>query len=99
MAVSSTDDIAYSQLHWYIFICCSKPRKSANKIKDYLFECHFCAFFPAQLVVGLLFLTAIASLALTLAEGRDPDNGTVLFVNPALFAASWVNIAGFAEAD
>lgn len=50
-------------------------------------------------MVGLLFLTAIAGLALTLGEGRDPDNGAVYFVNPALFAASWVNIAGFAEAN
>lgn len=43
-----------------------------------------------QLVVGLLFLTAIAGLALTLGEGRDPDDGAVYFVNPALFAASWL---------
>lgn len=42
--------------------------------------------FSPQLVVGLLFLTAIAGLALPLAEGRDPDNGIVIFVNPALFA-------------
>lgn len=63
-------------------------------------KCHGSAFSP-QLVVGLLFLTAIASLGVTLGEDFGPNNenaslprnATVFYVNPVLFAVSWVNIA------
>lgn len=60
-------------------------------------------FFSPQLVVSLLFLTAIAALALTLGEDYGPNNGPsstvkhpgVYYANPVLFAVSWVNIVGF----
>lgn len=63
----------------------------------------YSPFYP-QLVVGLLFLTAIASLAVTLGEDFGPGNenvsrnATVFYVNPVLFAVSWVNITDFVEA-
>lgn len=52
-----------------------------------------------QLVVGLLFLTAISRLGVTLGEDFGPGdpvvdvtrNATVFYVNPVLFAVSWVN--------
>ncbi|KAM3862958.1 ATP-binding cassette sub-family C member 2 [Diretmus argenteus] len=51
-----------------------------------------------QLVVGLLFLTAIAGLAVTLGEdygpGRDATstdkNAAVFYANPVLYAVSWI---------
>ncbi|XP_051945452.1 canalicular multispecific organic anion transporter 1 isoform X2 [Xyrauchen texanus] len=50
-----------------------------------------------QILVGLLFLTAIAELALTLGEDYGPSsdstiqkNPTVLYTNPVLFAVSWI---------
>lgn len=56
-----------------------------------------------QLVVCLLFLTAIASLAVTLGEDFGPNrdassktkNPDVYYANPVLYAVTWVNIAGF----
>lgn len=59
-------------------------------------------------MVGLLFITAIAGLGLTLGEDFGPSdeasvtsqkNATVFYVNPVLFAVSWVNIASFSEAN
>ncbi|XP_066507559.1 canalicular multispecific organic anion transporter 1 [Hoplias malabaricus] len=50
-----------------------------------------------QVSAGLLFLTAISGLALTLAEDYGPSTGSsalknplVLYVNPVLFAVSWL---------
>ncbi|XP_028844499.1 ATP-binding cassette sub-family C member 2 [Denticeps clupeoides] len=49
-----------------------------------------------QIVVGLLFLTSIAGLALTLGEDYGPQSATsfknppVLYTNPVLFAVSWL---------
>lgn len=49
-------------------------------------------------MAGLLFLTAIAGLAVTLAEDYGPlndssvkTNPVVLYVNPLLFGVSWVS--------
>jgi len=51
---------------------------------------------PPQLVAGLLFITALAGLALTLGEAHGPSEGArshaaVFYVNPVLFACSWVH--------
>uniref|UniRef100_A0A8C2XRX4 Uncharacterized protein n=1 Tax=Cyclopterus lumpus TaxID=8103 RepID=A0A8C2XRX4_CYCLU len=54
-----------------------------------------------QLVVCLLFLTAIAALAVTLGEDYGPNtvspgkNPGVFYANPVLYAVTWVNITGF----
>uniref|UniRef100_A0A8C2I0S4 Uncharacterized protein n=1 Tax=Cyprinus carpio TaxID=7962 RepID=A0A8C2I0S4_CYPCA len=52
---------------------------------------------PAKVVAGLLLLTAIAELALTLGEDYGPSSDStaqkhpaVLYTNPVLFAVSWV---------
>ena len=54
--------------------------------------------FSHQVLAGLLFLTAVAALALTLGEDYGPSsdsaalkNPAVLYVNPVLFAVSWVS--------
>lgn len=62
-----------------------------------------CLSFSPQLVVSLLFLTAIATLAVTLGEDfgpiKDPPstvkNPGVFYANPILYAVTWVNIASF----
>lgn len=53
-------------------------------------------------MVSLLFLTAIAALGITLGEdfGPNSNSGTeknpgVYYVNPVLFAVTWVSIGGF----
>uniref|UniRef100_A0A8C1VI40 Uncharacterized protein n=1 Tax=Cyprinus carpio TaxID=7962 RepID=A0A8C1VI40_CYPCA len=52
---------------------------------------------PAKVVAGLLLLTAIAELALTLGEDYGPSSDStaqkhpaVLYTNPVLFAVSWM---------
>lgn len=58
-------------------------------------------FFSPQLVVSLLFLTAIAGLAVTLGEDFGPSsdksmtNFAVYYTNPVLFAITWVNFSCF----
>ncbi|KAM6997810.1 ATP-binding cassette sub-family C member 2 isoform 2-T2 [Tautogolabrus adspersus] len=55
-------------------------------------------YFCKQLVVSLLFLTAIASLAVTLGEDFGPDRDTsstaknagVYYANPVLYAVTWI---------
>uniref|UniRef100_A0A669DFE0 ATP-binding cassette, sub-family C (CFTR/MRP), member 2 n=1 Tax=Oreochromis niloticus TaxID=8128 RepID=A0A669DFE0_ORENI len=55
----------------------------------------------ANLVVSLLFLTAIAHLGVTLGEDFGPNsdqssiNAGVYYANPVLFAVTWVNRATF----
>ncbi|KAB5518421.1 hypothetical protein PHYPO_G00165670 [Pangasianodon hypophthalmus] len=58
-----------------------------------------------QVMAGLLFLTAIAGLAVTLAEDYGPmnessvkKNPAVLYVNPVLFGVSWVLVMLIQEA-
>ncbi|KAF7686818.1 canalicular multispecific organic anion transporter 1 [Silurus meridionalis] len=58
-----------------------------------------------QIVAGLLLLTAIAGLAVTLAEDYRPTNDSVikknpavLYVNPVLFGVSWVLVMFMQEA-
>ncbi|KAK3523187.1 hypothetical protein QTP86_021720 [Hemibagrus guttatus] len=58
-----------------------------------------------QVVAGLLFLTAVAGLAVTLAEDYRLLNGSsaeknpaVLYVNPVLFGVSWVLVMLMQEA-
>ncbi|XP_062319103.1 canalicular multispecific organic anion transporter 1 isoform X2 [Osmerus eperlanus] len=63
-------------------------RAAAGKHMSKLYLCK-------QVVVGSLFLTAVAGLALTLGEDYGPGsqeqkNPAVYYTNPALFAASWV---------
>lgn len=53
-------------------------------------------------MVSLLFLTAIAALAVTLGEDFGPSKETpsttknpgVYYANPVLYAVTWVNTAG-----
>lgn len=51
-----------------------------------------------QLVVCLLFLTAIAALGVTLGEDYGPSrvspgkNPGVFYANPVLYAVTWVNM-------
>nr|XP_057915142.1 canalicular multispecific organic anion transporter 1 isoform X1 [Doryrhamphus excisus]XP_057915143.1 canalicular multispecific organic anion transporter 1 isoform X1 [Doryrhamphus excisus] len=67
--------------------------RSSNKTK-YVSKLYLCK----QLVAALLFLTAIASLAVTLGEDFSPNqdppspekNPSVYYVNPILYAVSWV---------
>ncbi|KAJ8014351.1 hypothetical protein DPEC_G00039330 [Dallia pectoralis] len=73
----------------HLVVLCKKatPHKHLSKI-------YLCK----QIVVGLLFLTAIAGLAVTLGEdygpNRDPatteSNPGVFYANPVLFALSWI---------
>ncbi|TSP25420.1 Canalicular multispecific organic anion transporter 1 [Bagarius yarrelli] len=58
-----------------------------------------------QVVAGLLFLTAVAGLAVSLAEDYGPTNDSpvqknpaVLYVNPVLFGVSWVLVMFMQEA-
>ncbi|XP_060771637.1 ATP-binding cassette sub-family C member 2-like [Neoarius graeffei] len=57
-----------------------------------------------QVIAGLLFLTAIAGLIVTLAEDYGPTNDSlvkipaVLYVNPVLFGVSWVLVMLIQEA-
>lgn len=61
-------------------------------------QCLLSCFSP-QFVTSLLFLAAIAALGLTLGEDYGPTEGTpsltknptVFYVNPVLFAVTWVN--------
>uniref|UniRef100_A0A4W6CQK3 ATP-binding cassette, sub-family C (CFTR/MRP), member 2 n=1 Tax=Lates calcarifer TaxID=8187 RepID=A0A4W6CQK3_LATCA len=57
-----------------------------------------CLYLSPQLVVSLLFLTAIAGLAVTLGEdygpNKDPSSTTkhpgVYYANPVLYAVTWI---------
>ncbi|KAL6466399.1 hypothetical protein MHYP_G00242030 [Metynnis hypsauchen] len=58
-----------------------------------------------QVLAGLLFLTAVAALALTLGEDYGPSSDSsalkspvVLYVNPVLFAVSWLLVMLLQEA-
>ncbi|KAL7855414.1 hypothetical protein AOLI_G00190180 [Acnodon oligacanthus] len=58
-----------------------------------------------QVLAGLLFLTAVAALGLTLGEDYGPSsdslalkNPAVLYVNPVLFAVSWLLVMLLQEA-
>lgn len=73
---------------WHLFTLC---RAAHSKHLSKLYLCK-------QALVGLLFLTAVAGLAVTLGEDYGPKrdesvverNPAVFYTNPALFAASWV---------
>uniref|UniRef100_A0A671T8S6 ATP-binding cassette, sub-family C (CFTR/MRP), member 2 n=1 Tax=Sinocyclocheilus anshuiensis TaxID=1608454 RepID=A0A671T8S6_9TELE len=72
---------------WHVANLCKKAAK-APLSKLYISK---------QVVSGLLFLTAIAELALTLAEDYGPSSDSsaqkhpaVLYTNPVLFAVSWI---------
>uniref|UniRef100_A0A8C7R851 Uncharacterized protein n=1 Tax=Oncorhynchus mykiss TaxID=8022 RepID=A0A8C7R851_ONCMY len=76
---------------WHIAVLCRKATPTKHLSKLYLCK---------QIVVGLLFLTAIAGLAVTLGEDYGPTRDTtateknpwVFYANPILFAVSWVNL-------
>ncbi|XP_062864627.1 canalicular multispecific organic anion transporter 1 [Trichomycterus rosablanca] len=62
-------------------------------------------YISKQTLTGLLLLTAVAGLALTLGEDYGPSsessaqkNPVVLYVNPAIFAVSWVLVMLMQEA-
>ncbi|XP_026080611.1 canalicular multispecific organic anion transporter 1-like isoform X1 [Carassius auratus] len=72
---------------WHFTTLCKKPAEAA------LSKLYICK----QVVSGLLLLTAIAELALTLGEDHGPSTDSsaqkhpaVLYTNPALFAVSWM---------
>uniref|UniRef100_A0A6Q2XEW5 ATP-binding cassette, sub-family C (CFTR/MRP), member 2 n=1 Tax=Esox lucius TaxID=8010 RepID=A0A6Q2XEW5_ESOLU len=73
----------------HLAVLCTKATPNKHLSKLYLCK---------QIVVGLLFLTAIASLAVTLGEDynptRDPAttvrNPGIFYANPVLFALSWI---------
>ncbi|XP_056148222.1 canalicular multispecific organic anion transporter 1 [Lampris incognitus] len=74
---------------WHLVALFKNGVKSKHLSKLYLCK---------QLVVGLLFLTAIAGLALTVGEDYGPErdknttdgNPGVFYANPVLYAVSWV---------
>uniref|UniRef100_A0A673LNI6 ABC-type glutathione-S-conjugate transporter n=1 Tax=Sinocyclocheilus rhinocerous TaxID=307959 RepID=A0A673LNI6_9TELE len=70
---------------WHFANLCKKAAKAPT------------VFVVLKVVSGLLFLTAIAELALTLAEDYGPSSDStaqkhpaVLYTNPVLFAVSWI---------
>uniref|UniRef100_A0A9J8BGV1 ABC-type glutathione-S-conjugate transporter n=1 Tax=Cyprinus carpio carpio TaxID=630221 RepID=A0A9J8BGV1_CYPCA len=72
---------------WHFANLCKKSAKAP------LSKLHICK----QVVAGLLLLTAIAELALTLGEDYGPSSDStaqkhpaVLYTNPVLFAVSWI---------
>uniref|UniRef100_A0A8C7CDD3 Uncharacterized protein n=1 Tax=Oncorhynchus kisutch TaxID=8019 RepID=A0A8C7CDD3_ONCKI len=78
---------------WHIAVLCRKATPTKHLSKLYLCK---------QIVVGLLFLTAIAGLAVTLGEDYGPTRDTtateknpwVFYANPILFAVSWLKKIG-----
>uniref|UniRef100_A0A673HVS9 ABC-type glutathione-S-conjugate transporter n=1 Tax=Sinocyclocheilus rhinocerous TaxID=307959 RepID=A0A673HVS9_9TELE len=74
---------------WGFTTLCKKPAKAQ------LSKLYICK--QVTVVAGLLLLTAIAELALTLAEDYGPSSDSTaqkhpaaLYTNPVLFAVSWV---------
>ncbi|KAF4105447.1 hypothetical protein G5714_013109 [Onychostoma macrolepis] len=72
---------------WHFTTLCKKPAKAP------LSKLYICK----QVVAGLLLLTAVAELALTLGEDHGPSSDStaqkhpaVLYTNPVLFAVSWI---------
>lgn len=72
---------------WHFTTLCKKPAKAP------LSKLYICK----QVVSGLLLLTAVAELALTLGEDHGPSSDStaqkhpaVLYTNPVLFAVSWI---------
>uniref|UniRef100_A0A672I6Q9 ATP-binding cassette, sub-family C (CFTR/MRP), member 2 n=1 Tax=Salarias fasciatus TaxID=181472 RepID=A0A672I6Q9_SALFA len=73
--------------HHLISLCKRTTKKRMSKL-------YLCK----QFVVSLLFLTAIASLAVTIAEGHGPNSDStqtekiagVYYANPVLFAVTWI---------
>ncbi|CAB1343383.1 unnamed protein product, partial [Coregonus sp. 'balchen'] len=74
---------------WHLAVLCRKGIPTKHLSKLYLCK---------QIVVGLLLLTAIAGLAVTLGEDYGPTRDTtvtetnpgVFYANPILFAVSWI---------
>ncbi|KAG7280285.1 hypothetical protein CRUP_026826 [Coryphaenoides rupestris] len=71
---------------WHLAALFRRPRRPCHVSRLYLSK---------QLVAGLLFITAVAGLALTLGEDYGPSGGAgnhaaVFYVNPVLYALSWV---------
>lgn len=74
---------------WHIAVLCRNATPTKHLSKLYLCK---------QIVVGLLFLTAVAGLAVTLGEDYGPTRDTtateknpwVFYANPILFTVSWI---------
>uniref|UniRef100_A0A674BLT2 ATP binding cassette subfamily C member 2 n=1 Tax=Salmo trutta TaxID=8032 RepID=A0A674BLT2_SALTR len=74
---------------WHIAVLCRNATPTKHLSKLYLGK---------QIVVGLLFLTAVAGLAVTLGEDYGPTRDTtateknpwVFYANPILFTVSWI---------
>lgn len=75
---------------WHLVALC-KSTKWSTKHMSKLYVCK-------QLVVSLLFLTAVAALGITLGEDFGPNNNSattqknpgVYYANPVLFAVTWI---------
>uniref|UniRef100_A0A4W6CQC3 ATP-binding cassette, sub-family C (CFTR/MRP), member 2 n=1 Tax=Lates calcarifer TaxID=8187 RepID=A0A4W6CQC3_LATCA len=80
---------------WHLLSLC---RRTQGKFKVTLLVSLTCLYLSPQLVVSLLFLTAIAGLAVTLGEdygpNKDPSSTTkhpgVYYANPVLYAVTWI---------
>ncbi|XP_063047595.1 canalicular multispecific organic anion transporter 1 isoform X2 [Engraulis encrasicolus] len=74
---------------WNLVALCKNKAPARNLSKLYLSK---------QILAGLLFLTSVAGLGVTLGEDFGPNsdsetsgrNATVYYANPALFAVSWI---------
>uniref|UniRef100_A0A8C5GHF6 ABC-type glutathione-S-conjugate transporter n=1 Tax=Gouania willdenowi TaxID=441366 RepID=A0A8C5GHF6_GOUWI len=74
---------------WHLLSLCRR-----KKVTKHLSKLYICK----QLVVSLLFLTAIAGLAVTLGEDYGPNstspqtgkNPGVFYANPVLYAVTWI---------
>ncbi|XP_028651533.1 canalicular multispecific organic anion transporter 1 [Erpetoichthys calabaricus] len=81
------------------FLWLSSPWHISALLKKKIQKSHISALYLIkQLLVALLFLTAVAGIAITVAEDygnyqdptREKPNPAVLYTNPILYACSWV---------
>ncbi|XP_017570742.1 canalicular multispecific organic anion transporter 1 [Pygocentrus nattereri] len=88
------------------FLWLLAPWHLATLFKKKPFKAPFSKLYICkQVLAGLLFLTAVAALALTLGEDYRPSSDSsapkspvVLYVNPVLFAVSWLLVMLLQEA-
>uniref|UniRef100_A0A669ERU9 Canalicular multispecific organic anion transporter 1 n=1 Tax=Oreochromis niloticus TaxID=8128 RepID=A0A669ERU9_ORENI len=80
---------------WHLLALCQRTKVNTKQLSK-LYICK-------QLVVSLLFLTAIAHLGVTLGEDFGPNsdqsstNAGVYYANPVLFAVTWILVLLYHE--
>ncbi|CAL8256487.1 unnamed protein product [Lota lota] len=85
----------------FLWLC--SPWHLAALFRRHGKPCHVSRLYLSkQLVAGLLFIIAIAGLALTLGEDYGSPSGTgshalVFYVNPIIYAASWMLVMLYQE--